>query len=262
MPRPRLRDWLNPTRIGAKAHVRADDGFAYRHLLAALRSNAPGQWSQNPLEQARHFTSAVFLAINTLAKQAENAEFKIFERDDDPDNGLAELPYSDPLCRLFEDPNPEDGLGDLLYQITQQLALSGISLVWAPRDNPLGLPSELYSIPTATALPQPPSPEYPGGSYLVQPYYPYGGYPVVTTPQVANNRTKGGGNNLTYVAAGMWSDFLIAMFGSIEFAQATQGDTVFGSDQVAVRAILSHDGGARHPGAFAVADQLVVDAYA
>lgn len=83
------------------------------------------------------------------------------------------------------------------------------------------------------------------------------GYPVITTPQVANNRTKGAGNNLTYVTAGMWSDFLIAMFGSIEFAQATQGDTIFPSDQVAVRAILSHDGGARHSGAFAVADQLV-----
>jgi phage portal protein BeeE len=187
MKRPRLRDWLNPTSAApeAKAHVRADDAYAFRHLLAALRSNAPGQWSQNPLEQARHFTSAVFLAINTLAKQAENAEVKVLVRDDNPDNGFEELPYSDPVCRLLEDPNPEDNAGDLWYQITQQLSLTGMSLVWAPRDNPLNVPSELYVIPTATALPQPPSPDYPEGSYLVQPYYPYGGYALLPGYQSA-----------------------------------------------------------------------------
>ncbi len=88
------------------------------------------------------------------------------------------------------------------------------------------------------------------------------GYRATLTPQVANNRPKAdgtaAGQPLTYLVGGMWSDFLLAMFGSIEFALSTQGDTVFANDQTAIRAILSCDSGPRHPGAFAVADNLII----
>jgi hypothetical protein len=77
------------------------------------------------------------------------------------------------------------------------------------------------------------------------------GYNAVTTPQVSITRGSGTG---TTVFGGQWDDFIIAMFGSIEFAQATQGDTAFANDQTVVRAILSYDGAARHPGVFAIAD--------
>ncbi len=84
------------------------------------------------------------------------------------------------------------------------------------------------------------------------------GHPVTVTNQVSNARKKGSGNNLTYLAAGQWRDFLMAVFGAIEFAQATQGDSLFAYDQTFIRAILAADGGPRHPGAFAVADQLLM----
>lgn len=82
------------------------------------------------------------------------------------------------------------------------------------------------------------------------------GYPCVTTAQVSITRTKGSGTTLTTVFGGQWDDYIIAMFGSIEFAEAQQGDTAFANDQTVVRAILTCDGAPRHPGVFAIADQL------
>ncbi len=84
------------------------------------------------------------------------------------------------------------------------------------------------------------------------------GYPVLTTPQVSNARVRGSGTNLTYIMAADWTDYILALFGAIEFAAATQGDTAFAQDQTLVRAILIGDGGMRHPGVFAVADYLLV----
>lgn len=180
--RPRLADWFNDTRPRpAPARDTALDSPAgYHYLLAALRSRAPGQWSQNLLELSRHFTSAIFLAINTLAKQAENADWRVYERDPDEPESKTQLPHTDPLCRLLEDPNPDDSTGDLLYQIAQQLSLTGIALVWTPRNNPLDVPSELYVIPSATAFPLPHSAAHPDGAYRVMPMYPYG--PFATLP--------------------------------------------------------------------------------
>jgi len=170
--RPRIRDWLD-TDAPKQAPVRdtvVDSPFGYHYLLAALRSRAPGQWSQNLLELSRHFSSAIFLAVNTLANQAA-AEHRVYERDPDEPESKTQLPHSDPLCRLLEDPNSDDSTGDLLYQITQQLSLTGISLTWMPRNNDLDVPSELYSIPSCTAFPLPQSAGYPNGAYRILPLY-------------------------------------------------------------------------------------------
>jgi hypothetical protein len=83
------------------------------------------------------------------------------------------------------------------------------------------------------------------------------GYPVSSTPQVSNTRVKGSGTNLTYMIGAQFSDFVEAFFGAMEFAAATQGDTLFPSDQTAVRGILIGDCGCRHPGVYAWADQLI-----
>lgn len=82
------------------------------------------------------------------------------------------------------------------------------------------------------------------------------GYPVVKSTQVSQARTKGTSTNLTYIVGGMWSDLLIGMFGAIEFAATTQGDTAFAQDQTWVRGILSADIQARHESAFVWMDQL------
>lgn len=83
-----------------------------------------------------------------------------------------------------------------------------------------------------------------------------GGYPVTKSTQVSQSRSKGTANNLTYIVGGMWSDLLIGMFGAIEFAATTMGDTSFTNDQTWVRGILSADIAARHESAFALMDSL------
>lgn len=83
------------------------------------------------------------------------------------------------------------------------------------------------------------------------------GYPVTKSAQVSRSQTKNGGSGLTYILGGKWSDFIIAMFGAIEFAVSTQGDTPFGSDQTWIRAIITGDTGPRHEAAFSYSSQLI-----
>lgn len=87
-----------------------------------------------------------------------------------------------------------------------------------------------------------------------------GGFKVTTTPQVSQSRVKSSATNLTYMIGGMFTDFIIAMFGGIEFMSTGEGYTLARADQTAIRAILSCDGGPRHPAAFAVADNLLMNA--
>lgn len=82
------------------------------------------------------------------------------------------------------------------------------------------------------------------------------GYPVVKSTQVSQVQTKGTATNLTYVLGGMFSDVLIGMFGAIEFAATTMGDTSFAADQTWVRGILSTDVQLRHESAFVLLQQL------
>ena len=83
-----------------------------------------------------------------------------------------------------------------------------------------------------------------------------GGYPVTKSTQVSQSQTKGNASNLTYVLAGMFSDCLIGMFGAIEFAATTLGDTPFVYDQTWVRGILSADFNIRHGVSIAYLPQL------
>lgn len=86
------------------------------------------------------------------------------------------------------------------------------------------------------------------------------GYPVVKSTQVSQTQTKGGSTNLTYVLGGMFSDVLIGMFGAIEFAATTMGDTSFQFDQTWVRGILSADVQIRHGVSFVYMPNLQVNA--
>lgn len=84
------------------------------------------------------------------------------------------------------------------------------------------------------------------------------GFPVTKSTQVSQSRSKGSATNLTYIIWGMWSDLLIGMFGAIEFAATTLGDTAFQYDQSWVRGILSADVAVRHEAAFGFMDNLDV----
>jgi HK97 family phage major capsid protein len=75
------------------------------------------------------------------------------------------------------------------------------------------------------------------------------GHNVVKSTQISQVQSKGTANNLTYILGGMFSDVLIGMFGAIEFAATTMGDTAFANDQTWVRGILSADVQIRHEAA-------------
>ncbi len=84
------------------------------------------------------------------------------------------------------------------------------------------------------------------------------GQKVTKSTQVSQVRSKGSSSTLTYILGGMWSDMLIGMFGAIEFAATTLGDTSFTNDQTWVRGILSCDIALRHAAAFSLLDNLIV----
>lgn len=187
---PRVRDRNSWTR-GVVA-----EPAAYKRLLQAMRSMAPGGWSDDRWEQTKHENGIVFAAIHRKGEQLSMSEFQVFKRDlrhpdgkrpitpdDPPEGGRAITPYK--LVELLEKPNDDDGFGELMYQWQQQMDLTGMALTWMV-PNKLGVPHELYSIPTAIAIPQPAiNPDYPDGYYRIQPIYPYGPFSSYPTPATA-----------------------------------------------------------------------------
>lgn len=83
------------------------------------------------------------------------------------------------------------------------------------------------------------------------------GYPVVRSSQLPNNLTKGSGTTLTEIWGGIWSEFLMGMYGAVEFAQSVQGDSEFTNDQTRIRGILHCDAVPRYAGAFAKCTSLI-----
>ena len=169
---------------------------SFKRLLQAMRSGAPGAWSDSRYEQSRHFTGIQYVAIHRICTQWQQAEFQVFKRDDKHPDGKRPVtkedePEGDRQCkpydlvRLLERPNKQDSFGKLLYRTAQQKYLTGTALnLVVP--NKLGNPHEMYTIPTAIAIPQAVvSPEYPEGFYRIQPLYPYGPFSSWPTPSTS-----------------------------------------------------------------------------
>lgn len=156
-------------------------------LLQALRSMAPGGWSDDRWEQTKHYVGIQYVAIHRTGEQLAQSEFQVFQKDKSHPEGKkpAEGPEAERLIRVLEKPNPEDSFGDLMYQWNLQMNLTGMSLTWMV-PNKLGEPFELYPIPTSIAIPQPAvNPDYPDGYYRIQPVYPYGPFSSYPTPNSA-----------------------------------------------------------------------------
>lgn len=84
------------------------------------------------------------------------------------------------------------------------------------------------------------------------------GYPVVGSSQVRNTTVKGAsGAVLTEVFGGAWPEFLMGVYGAVEFAANAYGEATFIADQTLVRGILHCDCVPRYPGAFTWYQQLV-----
>lgn len=84
------------------------------------------------------------------------------------------------------------------------------------------------------------------------------GYAAHKSTQIAKDRTRGTGTtNNTYILGGDFTDYVIAVAPTIEFALTQQGDMPFQNDQTWIRAILPHDGAPRHEASFVMIDQLL-----
>jgi HK97 family phage major capsid protein len=84
------------------------------------------------------------------------------------------------------------------------------------------------------------------------------GTPVIRSAQVANTRSKGASNNLTYVLLGYFPDWIIARLGVMEFLASGLGDTALQNDQTYLRGIQHIDAGARHGASFVFCDTLLI----
>lgn len=177
---PRVRQQGGRTLVGADASV--------IRLIDSLRSRAPGTWSDDRWEQERHFTGIAYVAIHRICEMMGQAEFAVYERDTKHQDGKRPVTEDHPaygLVQLLERPNAHDTFGDLMYRFSQQLRLTGTALTWMV-PNKVGVPMELYPIPTALAIPQAvTNPDYPHGYYRIQPVYPYGPFSSSPTPNTA-----------------------------------------------------------------------------
>lgn len=83
------------------------------------------------------------------------------------------------------------------------------------------------------------------------------GSEFVESAQVRSDYTKGSGTALTELFGGVWSEILQGIYGAMEFATASQGDTAFAADQSLIRGILFCDSVPRYPGAFIYYKELL-----
>lgn len=190
-----------PTAIEGGSHGRSmvSSDTAIKRLLQAMRSMAPGGWSDDRWEQSRHFFGITYVGIHRQNEMFMQADFEIFHKvPKSPKNPDGKIPVTenDPpqgdrfckpydLVKLLEKPNRDDCFGDLMSNWNLNMDLTGMGLTWMV-PNQLGVPVELYPIPTPLAIPQPAvNPDYPDGYYRIQPVYPYGPFSSYPTPTSA-----------------------------------------------------------------------------
>lgn len=84
------------------------------------------------------------------------------------------------------------------------------------------------------------------------------GYAAHKSTQISKTRTRGTGTtNNTYMLGGDFSDYVMAVAPTIEFALTNQGSEPFTNDQTWIRAILPHDAAPRHEASFVMIDNLL-----
>lgn len=198
----------------------SDNSFAMSALTLAdnLRRDVQGQWSDNRLEQSNHYKGVIYIAvqaimdallsttvqINRKHRRFNQTSLRLLEKALPTPAANSEdeqfRPFDDPghsLVKLIETPNRTDTFNELLAQLVLQYYLTGSGLMWA-NPNDLGVPAELYVLPTALCYPQPATPDYPEGWWRVQQYYPSGGYGILPSPMAGGGAAVDGRDILRF----------------------------------------------------------------
>lgn len=175
------------------------------HLLDQFRANPPGVWLDNKYEESQHHRGVPFVAINaimdvlhcasvTVGRRKRSKNKSTLPAGDKLTKSIATQqqgssanedyePVSDhPICRLIQQPNPNDTFGQILSYLALQNRLTGVGPLWTvPNED--GKPVELYALPTALTTPQwQKTPEFPHGAWRVQPFYASGGLGYLPGP--------------------------------------------------------------------------------
>ncbi len=172
------------------------------YLADTLRRDPPGQWSDNRYEQSNHYRGVLYIAIRSIMdalysttitlnkkhhKYAAVSLRRLEKAMPTPHANSSDermRPFDDPdhsLVKLLDQPNRTETFNELLAQLVLQYHLTGSGLMWA-NPNKLGLPAELYILPTALCTAQPATPDYPEGWWRVTQYYPGGGFGILPSP--------------------------------------------------------------------------------
>lgn len=169
---------------------------SFKRLLEAMRSRAPGGWSDDRYAESQHYLSITYDAVHRMCEILSESEFQVFVKDPRHQDGKRPIneydrPHRDRLVRpydlveLLEKPNNDQSFGNIMEEYALQINLTGTSFNWVV-PNVLGTPFEMYPIPTCIAIPQPViNPQYPHGFYRIQPIYPYGPFSSFPTPNSA-----------------------------------------------------------------------------
>lgn len=123
--------------------------------------------------QSQEINFSCYTYTYQMSQLLSKAKFTVFDRNKYNKNTWD-------LCNLLENPNSEDTFGDLMYHWNTQMDLTGIGLTWMV-PNRFNIPTKLYPIPTAVAVPHPAVADYPNGYYRMQhliPYKPFKTHPL------------------------------------------------------------------------------------
>lgn len=135
-------------------------GLASSTVNIVMRRNGAGDQADEDAEY-----TGVQRAMHTAGAQESDEEWE-------------PVPSNDPIRELFEYPNEQDSIGDILYKHWFQWALTGSCFEWCP-PNGFDEPSRIFNIPTVLTFALPVTPTYPAGAWRVMPQTSLGAYAVI-----------------------------------------------------------------------------------
>lgn len=168
----------------------------WANLWPASPMGWPGGWSGDRWQQVLHYKQWVYIAVRAIASNVAMLRPRVaLVETRDRDRAINEATRAarrkalatpqeheqlepvgpeHPLVRLFNDPNEPDTAFDLWYELAMFLELTGTGYLWA-YPNGLGLPAELWVIPSHWLRISKPGKQRMVESYQLMPYGTAGG---------------------------------------------------------------------------------------
>jgi hypothetical protein len=178
-PPNRVQPRTDLVEYGSENVLSTFDG--YRYFWDAQRINPPGFADQDWFTMSRSYYSQIYLGISTMNRHVYQAEAEFYTKDAKEPDRKNPVDPSDDVVEFFDHPNPHESLADINEQCSLQLHLTGQGPIWTPweLEYDWDRPQEMYVLSTASLIPQPLSPQWPNGAWLVQPWLPAGPYAQV-----------------------------------------------------------------------------------